>query len=65
MEHEMHENLQLLDVQLDQLDPSPAEMLLLFNHMIGWLASTVDTPTWLHGLARASDALTESRAARP
>jgi len=60
----MHENLELLDQRIDDLDPSPGENLTLFNHMIGALAAVVEEQQWAGILDRAVVSITESRATR-
>lgn len=65
MDTEMHENLLSLDLAIESLDPSPTEMLILFNHMLGGLAAQVDEHTWGTVLERGCAAVRESRSARP
>jgi hypothetical protein len=65
MDGEMNENLEYLDQVLDELEPSAGEMLILFNHLVGWTSAYIPKELWLMGVARALDALHAHRAMRP
>jgi hypothetical protein len=62
MEREVHQNLEALNQTLEGLDLSPAETLILFNHMIGRLAAITLPMDWREITASAADAVHRGRA---
>jgi hypothetical protein len=65
MEHDMHENLHLLDQVIEELDPSPAELLILFNHLLGRVSLYVRADDWRAALDGARLAVPQSRSEAP
>jgi len=61
MEIRMHDNLVTLDLAIESLDPSPSELLLLFNHQLGALAAVVSEADWGAALERACSAVRQGR----
>ena len=65
MGHDMHENLDHLDQVIEELDPSPAEMLILFNHLLARVSIYVDAADWRSALAGAREVVPRSGQTRP
>jgi hypothetical protein len=65
MEHPEKTNLDYLDQQLEELQASPVEMLVLFNRLVGALSAHTDTHVWRAALDRALAVVYESRAETP
>jgi hypothetical protein len=65
MDTDMHKNLDLLDQVIYDMDLTPAQTLVLFNHMIGRFAVSIDQELWSSVLASAMRAVAEAREARP
>jgi hypothetical protein len=55
-------NLDFLDEQLEELQASPVEMLVLLNRIVGAMSAHTDPHVWRAAVERACAVVHESRA---
>jgi len=65
MDTTVNDNLEYLEREITQLDPTPTEMLWLLNLIVGEAAAYVDVVTWRGMVARASVETAKTRYSRP
>jgi len=60
MEHTTQTNLDLLDQVIYDMDLTPGQTLVLFNHMLGRFAASVDQELWSSVLAASMRSVAET-----
>jgi len=65
MEHITQKNLDLLDQVIYDMDLTPGQTLVLFNHMLGRFAASVGDELWASVLAASMRSVAEARETRP